>query len=119
MARHRTHEALSAATRSRLPAVAGPWLAAVRAEMEKLTMAAIAGEISDEEFRAMAKAASAKLPELLATMEHDALATLMEQGMGAAMANGIEARSTKHEIINEEPDPPDPSGNPRPAPSSV
>ena len=111
MTRHRTHETLSAATRARLPAVAGPWLAAVRAEMEKLTMAAIAGDLSDEDFRALAEQTSAKLPELLATMDHDALAILMAQGMGAAMANGIAARQKtprqKTEDKNEEEDAPE------------
>ena len=94
MNRFRTHEQLSAATRARLPEAVGPWLAAVRAEMEKLTTAALSGEVSDEEFRALVEETSAALPDLLDRTDHDSLAGLMEHGMGAAMANGIAARHT-------------------------
>lgn len=92
MSRFSDNEKLAAAVRGRLPEVAGPWLAAVRSEMEKLTMAALAGEVSDDDFRRMAEDVSRRLPELLDRMDNDALAGLMEHGMGAAMANGIEAR---------------------------
>lgn len=92
MTRFSDTEKLSAAVRGRLPDVAGPWLAAVRDEMEKLTMAALAGDVSDEDFRRMAEATSNRLPDLLDRMDHAALAGLMEHGMGAAMANGIAER---------------------------
>jgi hypothetical protein len=92
MSRFSDSEKLAAATRARLPDVAGPWLAAVRREMEKLTTAALAGDVSDDDFRRMAEATSKRLPGLLDRMDHDALAGLMEHGMGAAMANGIAER---------------------------
>lgn len=111
---HRTRqlETLQAATRDRLPDVAAVWLAAVREEMEKLSTAAIAGELTDAEFIALVEATSAKLPELLTTMDHDALAGLMEQSMGAAMANGIEERlKTARPKTQDEEAPPPPSSS--------
>lgn len=85
-------EQLAATVRAEIPAVALAWLASVRVEMEALTMAALSGEVSDAEFRALVEQTSARLPQLLAQMDHDALAGLMESGMGAAMGNGIAAR---------------------------
>ena len=40
------------------------------------------------------EATSQRLPELLEEMDHEALAALMEEGMGAAMANGIAHRTS-------------------------
>lgn len=86
-------EKLAATVREQIPAVAIDWLAAVRKEMEKLTRAALRGDVTDAEFRAMVEATSKRLPELLAEMDHQAIAGLMETGMGAAMGNGIASRS--------------------------
>lgn len=92
MNRYRTLEKLQAATRDELPSASVLWLAAVREEMEKLTKAALSGEVSDEEFAHMVEETSKGLPGLLDRMDHDALAELMEESMGAAMGNGIAAR---------------------------
>ena len=91
--RFKDGEKLMAATRAKIPEAAVKWLAAARSPLEKLTMAALSGEVTDEEFRAMVKKFSKSLPGLLPKMDHAAIADLMEQGMGAAMANGIAARS--------------------------
>lgn len=96
MNRYRTLETLQANTRDALPSAAVLWLAAVRIEMEKLTKAALSGEVSDEEFLALVEETSKGLPDLLDRMDHDALARLMEDSMGAAMANGMSARMNKH-----------------------
>ena len=95
--RFRDAEKLAATVREELPSVAIVWLAAVRQEMEKLTQAALSGEVSDAEFRALVEATSQRLPELLEEMDHDALAELMEEGMGAAMGNGLAARQEDFE----------------------
>lgn len=85
-------EKLAATVRAEIPAVAVSWLASVRKEMEKLTTAALSGKVTDAEFRAMVEKTSKRLPEMLKDMDHDALAKLMEEGMGAAMGNGIAER---------------------------
>jgi len=90
--RHRDAERLAATVRGRLPRAVIPWLAAVRREMESLTTAALSGDLSDEDFRALVEKTAAALPALMDRMDHDALAGLLEEGMGAAMANGIAAR---------------------------
>ena len=92
MKRYRDLEKLQANVRAEIPKVAVSWLAVVRKEMEKLTKAALSGEVSDEEFRRMVEKTSKRLPELLGEMDHDALADLMEKAQGASMANGIAAR---------------------------
>lgn len=93
MNRYATAEKLAAATRDELPSVAVQWLAAARAPLEKLTMAALDPDLSDEDFLSLVAEFSAALPGLLETMDHSALAALMESGMGAGMANGISQRS--------------------------
>lgn len=95
--RFRDAEKLAATVREELPSVAIVWLAAVRKEMEKLTKAALSGEVSDTEFRALVEKTSKRLPALLKEMDHDALGKLMEAGMGAAIANGIEHRTSDFE----------------------
>lgn len=92
MKRYRDLEKYQANVRKEIPGVAVSWLAAVRKEMEKLTKAALSADVSDEEFRAMVEETSKRMPELLDEMDHDALAKLMEESMGGAMANGIAAR---------------------------
>ncbi|MEO5915570.1 MAG: hypothetical protein ABIS50_15155 [Luteolibacter sp.] len=95
MNRFQQLEIQQAATRAELPRVAVQWLAAARTPLEKLTMAALDPDLSDEEFVKLVERFSEDLPKLLDTMDHDALAELMEEGMGAAMANGIEQRTGK------------------------
>ena len=85
-------EELAATARQELPGVAIAWLEAARKEMEKLTMAALSGDVSDEEFAAMVEATSQGLPGLLDKLDHAPLETLMENTMGAAMGNGIASR---------------------------
>lgn len=68
------------------------WLAAARTPLEKLTMAALNAEVSDAEFVAMVEAFSKSLPKLLEKMDHGPCQKLMEESMGAAMANGVAAR---------------------------
>lgn len=92
MKRYRDLEKLQATVRAEIPTVAIDWLAAVRKEMEKLTKAALSGDVSDAEFRGLVEETSKRLPKLLKKMDHDALAKLMETSMGAAMANGLAAR---------------------------
>lgn len=92
MNRFQQTEELAAATRGEIPKVAVQWLAAARAPLEKLTMAALDPALTDEAFLAMVEEFSKSLPNLLGTMDHDSLAKLMEHGMGAAMANGIAQR---------------------------
>lgn len=92
MDRFKQAEKLAAATREEIPKVAVQWLAAARAPLEKLTMAAMDPDLSDEEFLTLVKDFSDSLPGLLDEMDHDALAKLMEHGMGAGMANGISQR---------------------------
>lgn len=93
MKRFSTLAKLQAATRAAIPGAAVAWLAALRQPLEKLTMAAMDPALTDAEFSAMVETFSASLPGLLEAMDHDALAKLMEDGMGAAMANGIAARA--------------------------
>lgn len=90
--RFRDAEKLAETVRGEIPAVAVTWLEAARKEMEMLTKAALSGDVTDEEFRRLVEETSKRLPELLDTMDHDALAGLMETGMGAAMGNGIARR---------------------------
>jgi len=92
MKRFRDLETYQESVRSELPGVAVSWLAAVRVEMEKLTKAALSGEVSDEEFLRMVEDLSKRMPDLLEKMNHDSLAKLMEDSMGGAMANGMAAR---------------------------
>ena len=92
MNRYRELEKLQAATRAELPRVAVAWLAAARKPLEKLTMAALNPAITDAEFETMVEKFSKSLPGLMQTLDHDALAELMENSMGAAMANGIVQR---------------------------
>lgn len=101
MSRFKDAEKLAATVRDGIPSVAISWLEVVRREMEKLTTAALAGNLSDEEFRGMVQSTSARLPELLREMDHDALSSLLETGMGAAMANGIARRVEDFEERNE------------------
>jgi hypothetical protein len=93
--RYKTNETLMAATREKIPAAAIDWLAAVRRPLEKLTRAALSGDVTDAEFRAMVEQFSASLPGLMGDIDHTPIATLMEHSMGAAMANGLTARSPK------------------------
>lgn len=92
MTRFQDAEKLAATARAEIPGVAIAWLAALRGPLEKLTMAAVSGEVTDAEFLNQVDAFIKKLPELMETMDHDALAKLMEDSMGAAMANGIAQR---------------------------
>lgn len=91
--RFKDMEKLAAATRKRIPGAAVLWLAALRKPLEKLTMAALDPALSDEDFRALVEKFAKDLPGLMDELNHDELAKLMEDGMGAAMANGIGQRS--------------------------
>jgi hypothetical protein len=93
MDRFKQTERLAAATRGEIPKVAVRWLAAARDPLERLTMAALDPDLTDEAFLALVEKFSNSLPGLLDTMDHAALANLMEEGMGAAMANGIAGRA--------------------------
>jgi hypothetical protein len=95
--RFKDAETLAAATREEIPKVAVQWLAALRAPLERLTMAAMNPDLTDAEFMALAKGFSESLPGLLDEMDHDSLAKLMEHGMGAGMANGIDRRTSDFE----------------------
>lgn len=90
--RFKETERIMAATRKEIPAAAVKWLAAARTPLEKLTMAALSGEVTDEEFVKMVGEFSESLPGLLDKMDHAAIAEPLEAGMGAAMANGIARR---------------------------
>jgi hypothetical protein len=90
--RFKDAEELAAATREEIPKVAVRWLAAARAPLEKLTMAALDPDLTDDAFLALVDGFSKSLPGLLDRMDHASLANLMETGMGAAMANGISRR---------------------------
>jgi hypothetical protein len=92
MSRFKDAEKLAADVREGLPDAVTDWLAAARNEMEKLTTAALAGDLSDADFRKLVEETSKRLPELLEEMNHDAIATRLEDAMGAAMGNGIEER---------------------------
>lgn len=91
--RFKDAEKLAAATREKIPGAAVLWLAALRKPLEKLTMAAVDPDLSDEDFRALVEKFAKDLPRLMDELDHDELAKLMEDGMGAAMANGISQRS--------------------------
>lgn len=92
MNRFQESEILAAAVREQIPSTAVRWLAAVREPLEALTTAALDPAVTDEDFIKLVETFSASLPGLLETMDHDALAELMESGMGAAMGNGISNR---------------------------
>ena len=92
-----------AASREKIPKVAVRWLEAVRLPLETLTMAALSPEVSDDTFLQMVEDFSASLPGLLETMDHSALAGLIEGSMGAAMANGMVARMGRDDLINRPP----------------
>jgi hypothetical protein len=92
MNRHKQAEALASTVRAEIPRVAVQWLAAARAPLEKLTTAALDPNLSDEDLLSQIDAFIKKLPELMDELDHDALAKLMENGMGAAMGNGIAKR---------------------------
>jgi hypothetical protein len=93
MNRFQQAEALAATTREEIPRVAVQWLAAARAPLEELTTAALDPDLPDAEFLNRVDAFIKKLPNLLESMDHAALADLMERGMGAAMGNGISQRA--------------------------
>lgn len=97
MKRYRDLEKLQATTRAELPRVAMLWLAAVRGPLEALTTAAMNPELTDAEFIKLVADFSEGLPELLKTIDHSALAELMENSMGAAMGNGIAVRTQNQE----------------------
>lgn len=99
MNRFRQLERLQAATRAELPRVAVAWLAAARAPLEKLTIAALDPTISDADFRARVEAFAQSLPGLMQSLDHAALAKLMEDSMGAAMANGIAQRDKSLSVL--------------------
>jgi hypothetical protein len=92
MNRFHEAEALSAIVRAQIPSAAVQWLAALREPLQALTTAALNGDLSDEDFINLVDKFSADLPGLMDTLDHDALAKLMEESMGAAMANGIAQR---------------------------
>lgn len=94
MNRFQDAEKLAAAVREQLPTAAVGWLAAVREPLQALTMAALDPATTDAMFVKLVEEFTQQLPALMDTMDHDALATLMEDGMGAAMANGIGQRQT-------------------------
>jgi len=89
MDRAREFETLAETVRKDLPGVAVRWLAAARAPLQELTMAALSGDVSDEEFLEMVEDFAKRLPGLMAEMDHDALGDHLEKAMGAAMGNGI------------------------------
>ncbi len=89
MNRFRNIEDQQAAARAELPSVAIQWLAALRSPLEQLTMAAVNGEISDAEFHALVEKFTTDLPALMDSLDHDALASHMENNMSEAMINGI------------------------------
>lgn len=95
MNRYRELEKLQSATRARIPEAAVAWLAAVRGPLEELTVAALSGTVTDAEFAERVKAFAESLPDLMESMDHDALGKLMEESMGAAMAAGLSARRQK------------------------
>lgn len=97
MNRFQQAEELAAAAREELPRRAERWLAAARTPLETLTMAALDPSIPDEEFVAMVERFSKELPGLFDQLDHDAIAELMEDTMGASMANGIEHRTSDFE----------------------
>ena len=97
MNRYQEAEILAATVREQIPSTAVRWLAAVREPLEGLTTAALDPAVSDEDFTALVETFSASLPGLLETMDHAALAELMEGGMGAAMGNGIARRKLRVE----------------------
>jgi hypothetical protein len=97
MNRFQDAEELAATVRAEIPSVSVAWLAALRAPLEELTMAAVNGVVSDAEFLNQVDAFIKKLPELMETMDHDALGNLLEEGMGAAMGNGIAQRTSNVE----------------------
>ena len=99
MNRFRELEKLQAATRAELPRVAVAWLAAARAPLEKLTIAALDPAISDADFRSRVEAFAKSLPGLMQSLDHDALSKLMENSMGAAMANGIAQRDKSLSVV--------------------
>ena len=66
-------------------------------------MAAVDGKVSDAEFLKLVEAFSASLPQMMDEMDHEALAKLMEESMGAAMGNGLaERRKTSRRKTQEE-----------------
>ena len=73
---------------SDLTGVAAAWLAPVRPVFEALIAKAQDGDVSDAEFIAAIEAAKAKMPEMFAKTDVDALATALEKEMGAAAFNG-------------------------------
>jgi hypothetical protein len=95
--RHKENERLMAATREKIPGAAVRWLAAVREPLEILTMAAVSPDVSDGQFVELVEAFSESLPGLMGEIDHAALAELMEGSMGAAMANGLTARTPNAE----------------------
>ena len=94
---NRFHETdtLAATVRAEIPRMAVRWLAAARDPLEILTTAALDPATSDAEFMNQVDAFMKKLPELMDTLDHDALGELMAGGMGAAMANGIAGRKAE------------------------
>jgi hypothetical protein len=96
-------EELAAAAREELPRRAERWLAAARTPLETLTMAALDPSIPDEEFVAMVDRFSKELPGLFDQLDHDAIAELMEDTMGASMANGISQRLKTQDSKTQDP----------------
>lgn len=92
MNRYQEAEKLAATVREQIPSAAVQWLAALREPLQGLTTAALNGDLSDEDFMQLVEKFSADLPGLMDTLDHEALAKLMEESMGAAMGNGIAQR---------------------------
>ena len=71
-----------------LTGVEAKWLGSVKPFFHDLVALAQARRVTDEEFVAALKKAQGKIPELFGKMNHQALATAMEEAMSAAAVNG-------------------------------
>lgn len=66
------------------------WLEPVAAELDRIVQAAANQKLGDDELVAFLEAAQRKLPELFGKMDHSALASSLEDAMGAAAVAGVE-----------------------------
>jgi phage gp29-like protein len=66
------------------------WLEPVAAELDRIVQAAANQKLGDEELVAFLEAAQRRLPELFGKMDREALASSLEDAMGAAAVAGVE-----------------------------
>ena len=104
MNRFKELEKLQAAARAEIPGVAVAWLEAARKPLEALTMAALDPSVTDDEFRHRVQVFAHSLPDLMDKLNHEALARLMEESMGAAMAGGMAARDADFQAARKKPE---------------